>query len=65
MNDFPEDQWVEFPNEELAKIGKTQCVYKPSNYPGPIAIDAYIASPGCQPVIWVDKEQIKKIYGLE
>jgi len=34
-----EDEWVEIPDEELAKKGKTQWVYKPSNY---IVIDAFI-----------------------
>lgn len=37
----PKDQWVEIPDEELAKKGKTQFVYVPSNYPGPIALDAF------------------------
>jgi hypothetical protein len=41
-NPFPEDQWIEFPHKELAKIGKTQLIYKPSNYPGPIAMDVTI-----------------------
>ena len=42
MTEFPFDKWVEIPDEELAKKGKTQFVYRPSNYPGPIAIDATI-----------------------
>lgn len=41
-DDIPFDQWVEIPDQNLEKKGKTQWVYRPSNYPGPIALDATI-----------------------
>lgn len=43
--DIPKDKWVEAPDEDLAKKGKTQFVYIPSNYPGPIALDATLQKP--------------------
>lgn len=52
INDIPFDQWVEIPDPELAKKGKTQWVYRPSNYPGPIAKEATICPPGMMPRMW-------------
>jgi len=65
MKNIPENVWVEIPDEELAKIGKTQWVYKPSNYE-PMVFEATICNQeGAMPRIWVNKEQAKKILGLE
>jgi len=40
--DIPKDQWTQIPDAQLAKKGLTQYVYVPSNYLGPIAIDAKV-----------------------
>ena|ERR1700677_5339306 len=41
-NEIPFDEWTQIPNEELSKKGKAGWVYRPSNYPGPLAIDGFI-----------------------
>jgi len=66
MTEIPFDEWTEVPNEELAKKGKTQFVYRPSGYTGPLAVDGFITKETIarthinqMPRIWVTKEEAK------
>jgi len=61
-SEIPFDQWVQIPNEKLAKKGLADVVYRPSNYKGPLAIDGFIKktcldAPGAR--IWVSKDEAK------
>lgn len=69
MNEIPFDKWTEVPNEELAKIGKTEWIYRPSNYSGPLANDGYIKKESTMQTdidqinrIWITKEEGKIIF---
>ena len=57
--EIPFDEWVEMPTEELAKKGKTQFVYRPSNYQGPLAIDGFIKK---ETILRTDVNQMPRIY---
>ena len=59
---IPFDEWVKIPNEELAKKGLCEVVYRPSNYKGPIAIDGFIKKTCCDAPgarIWLSKDEAK------
>jgi hypothetical protein len=62
MNEIPFDEWTEVPNEKLSKKGKTQWVYRPSNYNGPLAIDGFIKKETIdfsRARIWLSKQEAK------
>lgn len=63
--DIPFDTWTVIPNEELAKKGLCEFVYRPSKYKGPLAIDGFIRkealdAPGAR--VWLSKEEAKEIF---
>lgn len=65
-NEIPFDKWVEIPDGELSKKGRTQFVFRPSNYSGPLAKDGYIRKeavmrqdPEHVEMIWLTKDEAK------
>lgn len=69
MNEIPFDTWTEIPDEELAKKGRTQWIYRPSNYQGSLASDGYIRKESSMITdigqiarIWISKEEAKEIF---
>lgn len=66
MNEeIPFDQWVQVPNEELAKKGRAEYVYRPSGYTGPLAIDGFLRKEGADASgarVWVSPEEAEIMY---
>ena len=63
--EIPFDTWTKVPNEELAKKGRAEYVYRPSGYTGPLAIDGFIRKDGEDASgarVWVSQEEAEIMF---
>lgn len=65
LEEIPFDEWTQLFNEELAKKGRAEWVYRPSGYTGPLAIDGFlkketIDAPGA--ILNISREEAEAIF---